>query len=66
LKKIETVKSDKGKEIDVDQNLIPTTSIVFDAVFVPGGKNSVKILKKNDVAINLLMKHLSTVKQLGL
>ena len=30
-----TVKSDNGNEIDVDQNLISTTSIIFDAVYIP-------------------------------
>ncbi len=59
-----TVKSDNGKEIDVDQNLISTTSIVFDAVYVPGGKKSVKTLKKNDAAINFIneaFKHCKTI-----
>ena len=60
-----TVKSDNGKEIAVDQNLISTTSVIFDAVYVPGGKKSVKTLKKNDAAINFINESFKHCKTIG-
>ena len=39
-----TVKCDKGKNHQVDAALLTTESVLFDAIFVPGGEESVKDL----------------------
>ncbi|CAN5116134.1 hypothetical protein BH23BAC1_BH23BAC1_14110 [soil metagenome] len=40
------VKSTDSQEIEVDKSHVTTGSIMFDAVFVPGGKESVEAMKK--------------------
>lgn len=46
--------SEDGKEIKVDHNLVTVSSVLFDAVFIPAGKESVEKLKKEDKAIEFL------------
>ena len=59
-----SVKSDNGKEMNADQNMVSSTSIIFDAVYIPGGEKSVKTLKKDDAIINFIneaFKHCKTI-----
>ncbi len=58
------IKGDNGQEVEVDNNYLSTSSIMFDAVYVPGGKNSVETLKKQGYAlhfINEAFKHCKTI-----
>ena len=48
------IKSDSGKDIEADKSLLTTPSVVFDAVYVPGGKKSIGELKNNADAIHFL------------
>jgi len=42
------VKTADGKELKVDHNLLTVSSVLFDAVFVPAGTESVNRLKEED------------------
>lgn len=42
--KLGTIKAADGKEIPVDQSFLTAASVVFDAVYVPGGEKSVSAL----------------------
>lgn len=48
------IKADNGQEIEVDRNYISTASTQFDAVYVPGGKESVDTLKKRGDVIHFV------------
>jgi catalase len=48
------IKADNGQEIEVDRNYISTASTQFDAVYVPGGKESVSTLKKRGDVIHFV------------
>lgn len=48
------IKSDDGQEVEVDKSHITTGSIMFDAIFVPGGQKSVEALKKQGDALHFL------------
>ena len=62
------IKSSNGKEIEVDQNFISSTSTIFDAVFIPGGSESIKSLKGKDSVIRFIneaFKHCKTIGALN-
>jgi catalase len=44
----------KGKQINVDQSLLSAASVLFDAVYVPGGQKSVAALQKEPNAIHFI------------
>ena len=44
----------KGKQINVDQSLLTAASVLFDAVYVPGGQKSVAALQKEPNAIHFI------------
>jgi catalase len=44
----------KGKQINVDQSLLNAASVLFDAVYVPGGQKSVAALQKEPNAIHFI------------
>ncbi len=44
----------KGKQIKVDQSFLIASSVLFDAVYVPGGKRSIEILKEEPDAIHFI------------
>ncbi len=63
-----TLKSAKGAEVKVDISLLNATSVVFDAVYVPGGKQSVATLQNDERAIlfvNETYKHCKAVAATG-
>ena len=41
-----TIKCDEGMEHEVDAAIMTTESVLFDAIYIPGGKSSIKALKK--------------------
>ncbi len=47
-----TIKDDKGNEIAVDMSLLTTSSVLFDAVFVPAGAQSVNALMAEADAVH--------------
>jgi len=51
--KLGTVKG-TTKEITVDQSLLTSASVTFDAVYLPGGKKSVDVLKENDAILEFI------------
>lgn len=62
-----SVQGADGKEIEVDQNAVTTASIMFDAVFVPGGKH-VQMLKQEGAAVHFVSeayKHCKAVAASG-
>lgn len=57
-----------GQEVQVDKIFITTGSIMYDAVFVPGGANSVAALKVQGDAIHFIneaFKHCKAIAALG-
>lgn len=48
------VKTSSGLEMVVDKSFSTTTSVVFDAVFVPSGEKSIEMLKENAKAVNFV------------
>jgi catalase len=49
-----SIKSADGKEIEVDKTFLTTASVLFDAVYVPGGSQSAIALKANADALNFI------------
>ena len=55
-------------EVEVDMTFITTGSIMFDAVFIPGGKESTEALKENGDAVHFVneaFKHCKPIAALG-
>jgi catalase len=48
------IRSEKNKEILVDQSLLTAASVLYDAVYVPGGTKSVATLKADPDALHFL------------
>jgi catalase len=48
------IKSVSGKAIQVDESLLIASSVLYDAVFIPGGRESVATLKTNSDAIHFV------------
>lgn len=62
------IKTVDGKEWEVDKNHITTGSIIFDAIFLPGGKKCSEPLKKQGDAIHFInetFKHCKAVAALN-
>lgn len=49
-----TIKSDKGEALKVDKTFLTGASVMFDAVYVPGGAQSIATLQANGVAIHFI------------
>ncbi len=47
-----TIKSAEGKEIEVDKTFLTGPSVTFDAVFIPGGKESIAALEMSGDALH--------------
>jgi len=60
---------ENGKEeIEVDKTFITVESVMYDAVFIPGGKKFIEKLKKNGDAIHFVneaFKHCKSIAALG-
>ncbi|MEH2069459.1 MAG: catalase [Nostoc sp.] len=58
------IKGDDGQEIPVEMTFDTAASVMFDAVYVPGGTQSIKALKQEGEAINFIneaFKHYKTI-----
>jgi catalase len=62
------IKSSEGKELKVDKNFLVAASVVYDAVYVPGGQRSVEKLMSNGDAVHFVseaFKHCKPVAAIG-
>jgi len=62
------LKSSKGAEAKIDFSLLTASSVMFDAVYIPGGENSVKALQKQVEAVEFVQeafKHCKTIAANG-
>lgn len=60
-----TIRADNRKEIEVDKNYISTASTQFDAVYVPGGKESADSLKTHGDVIHFVNEAFKHCKAIG-
>jgi catalase len=49
-----TLRSADGQQIEVDKNYVSTASVLFDALYIPGGRQSVDALKTHGEAIHFV------------
>ncbi len=49
-----TIKSADGQEVEVDKMFVTTGSIMYDAVFIPGGQQSIATLKMQGDALHFV------------
>ncbi|MBB5173348.1 catalase [Texcoconibacillus texcoconensis] len=58
-----TVKSEEGKEIHIDETFTTSESVMYDAVFIPGGKHVQQLLLEDDALhfIHEAFKHAKTI-----
>lgn len=59
------LKSMDGDEVEVDKSYVTTGSIMYDAVFVPGGAKSVEALKMQGDAIHFINEAFRHCKPIG-
>ncbi|TXK52432.1 catalase [Pontibacter qinzhouensis] len=64
-KVFKNLKSSTGEEIAVDKSHITTGSIMFDAVYVPGGQASVEAMKKQGDVLHFLNEAFKHCKAIG-
>lgn len=48
------LKGSNGEEIEVDKNYHTTAAVLYDAIYVPGGKESIETLKMQGDAIHFV------------
>jgi len=58
--------NNKGEELKVDFTFLTATSVLFDAIFVPGGEDSVRILQTEANALRFIAEAWRHCKTLGL
>ncbi len=62
------IKTANGTEVKVDKTFLTTASVLFDAVFIPGGQQSVAALKEEMDAIHFVneaFKHCKAIAAVG-
>ena len=59
------IKSEDAKEVTVDKHFISASSVLYDAVYVPGGQQSVDALKKQGYVINFINQAFKHCKAIG-
>lgn len=63
-KKLGTITSEEGNELKVGQNYLTTASVKYDAVYIPGGRESIGCISEHGAAkhfINEAFKHCKTI-----
>jgi catalase len=63
-----TIKSADGGEIEVDKTFLTTASVLYDAIYVPGGTKSIAALKAHGEALNFIheaFKHFKPIAASG-
>lgn len=48
------IRSTDGQEIEVDKPFVTTASVMFDAIYIPGGQQSIEALKQQGDAIHFV------------
>ena len=59
------LKSSSGESIEVDKSYVTTASVLYDAVYIPGGKENVETLKMQGDAIHFVNEAFRHCKPLG-
>ena len=59
------LKSSSGEKLEVDKNYLTAASVMYDAVYVPGGKGSIDTLKMQGDAIHFVNEAFRHCKPLG-
>ena len=59
------LKGANGEEVEVDQMFVAAASVLFDAVYVPGGKMSVETLQGMGDAVNFINEAFKHCKPIG-
>jgi catalase len=59
------LQSTNGDEVEVDKNYVTTASIMYDAVFVPGGAQSIQTLKQHGDALFFINEAFRHCKPIG-
>ncbi|MHB8102685.1 MAG: catalase [Methanosarcina sp.] len=59
------LKSSSGEKLEVDKNYLTAASVMYDAVYVPGGKGSIDTLKMQGDAIHFVNETFRHCKPLG-
>jgi catalase len=59
------VRSIEGRPVAVDRTLLTTASVLYDAVYVPGGSSSVEALLADDDAIEFVRESFRHAKPIG-
>jgi catalase len=62
------LKSAKGVQVHIDFSFLTTSSVLFDAVYIPGGNGSAQALEKEVDAVEFLkeaFKHCKTIAAIG-
>ncbi len=63
-----TIESLDGKKVEVDKTFLTSASVMFDAVYIPGGQQSVKSLKAQTEVIDFIneaFKHCKSIAATG-
>ncbi|MGB9928161.1 MAG: DJ-1/PfpI family protein, partial [Methanosarcina sp.] len=60
-----TLKSSSGEELEVDKSYVTTASVLYDAVYIPGGRENVETLKMQGDAIHFVNEAFRHCKPLG-
>lgn len=60
-----TVEGIEGDELEVDKNYVTTGSIMYDAVYIPGGKNHIETLKSHGKALHFINEAYKHCKPIG-
>jgi catalase len=60
-----TLKSSSGEELEVDKSYVTTASVLYDAVYIPGGKENVETLKMQGDALHFVNEAFRHCKPLG-
>jgi catalase len=58
------LKGTNGKEVEVDKSYVTTASVLFDAIYIPGGAKSIETLKTHGEAlhfVNEVFKHCKAI-----
>ena len=63
--RVGSLTTDKGKELKIDASLLNTGSVLYDAVFVPGGKRSVAALVDEPRAVRFVNEAFGHAKAIG-
>jgi catalase len=63
--RVGSLTTDKGRELKIDASLLNTGSVLYDAVFVPGGKRSVAALVEEPRAVRFVEEAFGHAKAIG-